>query len=253
MKKKIISLCLVLALAATAVVGASLAYFTDNAAQTNTFTSGSVGLSLDEAVVEKDDDGNLVATDERTGSDQSYKLYPGMTVTKDPLITLDDDSEDSYVAAKITITGDLLDLYGADTAEPKTYYNLDVTKFVSGGLIQPGSTQSFNWNGLSMIYTDAAGNVYYQDASAGNNGASSVWVMYIFVKDIQEAEDTIQLFTTLTVDADFDNAEMEKLNGASVKVEAYAVQAYGFAATAATDAADCFNAITTAFPTEFPL
>lgn len=251
MKKKIISLCLVVALAATAIVGASLAYFTDSAAQTNTFTSGSVGLSLSEAVVKKDGAGNLVATATRTSGNQSYKLYPGMTVTKDPLITLDDDSEDSYVAAKITITGNLLDLYGADTATPKTYFNLDVTKFVSGGLINPGSTQSFNWNGLGMVYTDAAGNVYYQDASNGNKGASSVWVMYIFVKDIQEAKDTIQLFTTLTVDSDFDNAEMEKLNGASVKVEAFAVQTYGFTATTAADATDCFNAITTAFPGEF--
>lgn len=252
MKKKIVSLCLVLILALTAIGGATLAYFTDTKAQTNTFTAGKVEISLDEAQVKKDGNGNLIAdtAKDRTTEDQSYKLYPDMTVTKDPTITLKDGSEDSYIAAKITIKGDLLDLYGADTATPKTYYNLDITKFVSGGLIQKGSTQGRNWNVLDMIYTDAAGNVYYQDASKGNLGDKSEWVIYVFVKDIKKAKDTIQLFTTLTVDKKYGNDEMAKLNNATVKVEAFAVQAYGFT-TDATDATDCFTAMTKAFSTEF--
>lgn len=251
MKKKIIALCLVVALAATAIVGASLAYFTDTDDQTNTFTAGKVDIKLDEVVVEKNDEGNLVSTETRTEEDQTYKLFPGMTVAKDPTITVASDSEDSYIAAKITIKGDLLDLYGADTANPKTYYNLDITKFVSGGLIETGSTQSWGWNGLSMIYTDTDGNVYYQDASKGNQGADSEWVIYIFIKDIKKANDKIVLFETVTVDKDYGNTEMAKLNNTTVKVEAYAVQTNGFTTTA-TDASDCFTAITTAFPTAFP-
>lgn len=46
MKKKIIALCLVVALALTAVVSGSLAYFTDTDAKTNTFTVGSVDIEL---------------------------------------------------------------------------------------------------------------------------------------------------------------------------------------------------------------
>lgn len=250
MKKKIISLCLVVALAMTAIGGATLAYFTDTASQTNTFTAGKVDIKLDEAIVDKDSKGNLVATNDRTEDAQTYKLYPAMTVAKDPTITVASDSEDAYIAAKITIKGNLLDLYGADTATPKTYFNLDITKFVSGGLIQNGSTQGWNWNGLSMIYTDTAGNVYYQDASNGNKGDKSEWVMYVFVKDIKKADDKIVLFDKITVDAKFDNAEMAKLNGATVKVDAYAVQTNGFT-TDASDASDCFNAMKTAFPTDF--
>lgn len=255
MKKKVTAVCATVALAAVALGGATLAYFTDTDDQTNTFTAGKVGISLDEAVVDKDELGNLAPTYKdnepvRTSADQTYKLYPGMTVVKDPTITLDAGSEDSYVAAKITIKGDLLDLYGADTATPKTYFNLDITKFVSGGLIAPGSTQGWNWNGLSMIYTDAAGNVYYQDAANGNKGASSEWVVYVFIKDVKEAGDAIELFNTITVDGSYDNPEMAKLNDSKITVEAFAVQAYGFT-TDATDATDCFKAMTEAFPTKF--
>lgn len=48
MKKKIISLCLVLALALTAIGGATLAYFTDTDEAKNTFTLGSVEIELHE-------------------------------------------------------------------------------------------------------------------------------------------------------------------------------------------------------------
>lgn len=46
MKKKILALCLVIALAATAIVGGTLAYFTDTDDATNTFTVGGVKIAL---------------------------------------------------------------------------------------------------------------------------------------------------------------------------------------------------------------
>lgn len=46
MKKKILALCLVVALAVTAVVGGTLAYFTDTDKETNTFTVGNVDIDL---------------------------------------------------------------------------------------------------------------------------------------------------------------------------------------------------------------
>ena len=48
MKKKIIALCLIVALAATAVIGGTLAYFTDTDEETNTFTMGNVRIDLKE-------------------------------------------------------------------------------------------------------------------------------------------------------------------------------------------------------------
>lgn len=52
MKKKIMALCLVVALAVTAITGATLAYFTDTETKTNTFTMGDVDIQLDEVFPE---------------------------------------------------------------------------------------------------------------------------------------------------------------------------------------------------------
>ena len=52
MKKKITALFLCVALAAIAIVGASLAYFTDTKTAANTFTLGNVKIALDEADVD---------------------------------------------------------------------------------------------------------------------------------------------------------------------------------------------------------
>ena len=49
MKKKVTALCLCVALLAVAVVGASLAYFTDTKSATNTFTVGNVKIDLIES------------------------------------------------------------------------------------------------------------------------------------------------------------------------------------------------------------
>ena len=46
MKKKILTICLIVALAATAIIGGTLAYFTDKDEATNTFTAGGVKIDL---------------------------------------------------------------------------------------------------------------------------------------------------------------------------------------------------------------
>lgn len=67
MKKKIVALCLVIALAATAVIGGTLAYFTDTDEETNTFTLGNVEIDLKETF----DEQNAVL---RPGSQTSNKI-----------------------------------------------------------------------------------------------------------------------------------------------------------------------------------
>ena len=244
-KKKILALSLIVCLLATAVVGGTLAYFTDTEDATNTFTAGSVDITLDEAIVEEvtdktavDADGNriygdLIATGDRTEGDQTYRLYPGQKVTKDPTITIADYSEDCYVAAKVIVKGDIHSLIGVDG-----YDNIDIHQLVSGGLVVENATQIQDWNGLSMVYeTDEC--VIYQDADKENN----TWTMYIFVTEAMAKGEDFVLFDTMTIHDDWDNAEMAKINGMTIKVEAYAAQEYGFV--------DCFEAITTAFPGAF--
>lgn len=232
MKKRIFTVALVVALLATCFAG-TFAYLTDTDEQTNTFTAGNVYISMDEAVVKKDETtGNLVATDERTDEDQEYHLFPGMTVTKDPTIKVE-ESEPAYVAAKVTVTGDLYDLIGVEG-----YDNIDIHKLASGGLITTDAAQETGWNGLSMVYkTDAC--VIYQEADKVNN----TWVLYIFMNGPQAVGTQIELFNTLTIPAAWDNAEMTKINGMEILVQAFATQTNGFA--------NCFEAITKAFPDNF--
>jgi predicted ribosomally synthesized peptide with SipW-like signal peptide len=236
MKKKIFAIVLCVAMLAIAVIGGTMAYFTDTDAQTNTFTAGKVDISLDEAIVEKNAAGNLVATGSRTDETQTlqnYHLFPAMSITKDPTITVAADSEDAYIAAIVTITGDIYDLIGV-----AGYDNIDITKLASGGLMAKASTQVQGWNGLSMVYeTDDC--VIYQDADKANN----TWTLYIFMKAAQVANAKVVLFDTLTIPAAWDNAEMAKINGMNIVVNAYATQTNGFA--------DCYTAITTAFESAF--
>ncbi len=82
MKKKIIALCLTVCLAAVAVVGGTLAYFTDTDEATNVFTTGKVDIALKENF-----DRN------------NAKLLPGIenAVTKEVSIKVESGSEDAYV------------------------------------------------------------------------------------------------------------------------------------------------------------
>ena len=57
MKRKLIAICLCVALAAVAVVGASLAYFTDTKSATNTFTVGNVEIKLIESKLHRQGSG----------------------------------------------------------------------------------------------------------------------------------------------------------------------------------------------------
>ena len=73
MKKKIVSIALVLCLALVAIAGASLAYFTDTDDATNVFTSGKVDITLNEVFDE-----------------ENAQLIPGVDIQKDVTISLSD-------------------------------------------------------------------------------------------------------------------------------------------------------------------
>ena len=232
MKKKITALFLVAVLALTAI-GGTLAYFTDTDAQTNTFTAGKVGIKLDEAIVTVDEEtDNLVATNERTEENQEYILHPGIVVAKDPTITVDADSLDAYVASVVTIKGELYDLIGIDG-----YDTINVHALASGGLLANDGGAYTTWNGLFGYMTEEC--FIHQVADKANN----TWTMYIFMNETQAAETEIVLFDTLTIPAEYDNAEMAKINGMTIEVNAYAAQQEGFV--------DCFDAMTNAFDAAF--
>lgn len=77
MKKKILATCLVVCLLATAIIGTTLAYFTDTDEKTNTFTVGNVNITLTEP--------NWDAS----GVEDAPEVYPGEPLAKDPTVTND--------------------------------------------------------------------------------------------------------------------------------------------------------------------
>ena len=77
MKKKLVAGGLVAALAATAIGGATLAYFTDKESKDNTFTVGNVQIDLTEPAW----------TAEGGGAEQAKEAYPGEALAKDPTVT----------------------------------------------------------------------------------------------------------------------------------------------------------------------
>lgn len=90
---------LLLALCAVSLVTASvfgtMAYLTDNKTVTNTFTVGSVAITMDEADV---DDSTPNADRDQANS---YKLLPGHEYTKDPTIHVASTSEECYLFVKV--------------------------------------------------------------------------------------------------------------------------------------------------------
>lgn len=92
-KALLMSLCAVLLVAAS-VLG-TMAYLTDSKDVKNTFTVGNVTITMDETDVD-----DSTPNKERDQAN-SYKLMPGHTYTKDPIIHVDANSEDCYLFVKV--------------------------------------------------------------------------------------------------------------------------------------------------------
>ena len=96
-KALLLALCALMLVVTT--VFTTLAYLTDTESVTNTFTIGNVAITLDETKVDANGDPATPAT--RVSDDQSYKLVPNKTYTKDPVVTVLANSEAAYVFVKV--------------------------------------------------------------------------------------------------------------------------------------------------------
>ena len=138
MKKKIVAICLCLALAAIAIVGATLAYFTDTKSATNTFTVGNVKIDLIESRYHRQgsggsgdtsipaptqtasgmkyvSDGATIFTDEEIKADaanylnyigeRGKNMVPGKNIAKSPYV-INTGANDAYVRIRVMIPSD---------------------------------------------------------------------------------------------------------------------------------------------------
>ena len=149
MKKKITALFLCVALAAIAIVGASLAYFTDTDNETNTFAVGNVKIDLIEQ--ERGENGLQPFTQNKklspiVGSAQGEKDELGMPTAKnyvDKMVTIENTgSEKAYIRAYFAIPSALDDGYETFNA------GMNVLHFNFGNKVENGvitSTEGVEW------------------------------------------------------------------------------------------------------------
>lgn len=191
MKKKLIAIFLCVALAAVAIVGASLAYFTDTDTKTNVFTTGKVDITLNDTF------------------EQGSKLVPAVVeedgtinnaVEKTVSVTNDKGSEDAYVRVHIAIPTSIRSLIGLWTFEGAE-----------------------NWEGASDTRVDTP------NYTTTINGVS--YDVFVFTyTDVLTAEDsTSNILDAVTMEDTATNDEIAAVNGTfNIIVFAEGTQAAGF-------------------------
>ena len=202
MKKKILVACLCVALAVLTIAGTTLAYLTSKDTVTNTFTVGNVSIKLDEA--KANTDGSLYDNGTTRVDANSYKLIPGHTYNKDPMVTVLEGSESSYIKMTVTFSNAAeLDAIFADKG------GADMTSIFNG-------YDSSNWIYKGNTKDDAAHTRTYE-----------FWYKEtVAALDNDVALDA--LFDSITVPGFITNAQLKTIEGMTITVNAYAIQADGF-------------------------
>ena len=206
MKKKILVACLCVALAVLTIAGTTLAYLTANDQVVNTFTVGNVQIKLDEAKANAD--GTLVANADRVNAN-SYKLIPGHTYNKDPMVTVLKGSEESYITMTVTFT---------KAAQLDAIFAPD------------GATLTSIFNGYDSTNWTAKGNTKDTDA---NTRTYEFWYKETVAAPTADVA-LDALFDSITVPGTITKDQLATIEGMTITVNAYAIQADGF--TGAADA-----------------
>ena len=198
--KALLVVACALLLVAASVFG-TMAYLTSTDTVTNTFTVGKVNITLDEAKVNTD--GMPVTPAERVKKN-SYKLLPGHTYTKDPTVTVKAGSESSYVKMTVTFSkANELDAIFAPTGA-------DLTSIFKG------------YNAANWI---AKGNT--KDATANTRTYEFWYKEAVGAPTADVALDA--LFDSITVPGTITAEQLATIEGMTITVNAYAIQADGFA------------------------
>ena len=198
-KALLLSLCAVLLVAAS-VLG-TMAFLTSKDEVVNTFTVGSVKITLDEAMANPD--GSLVGDADRVKAN-SYKLLPGHTYNKDPMVTVLKGSEDSYIKMTVTFSNaSALDaIFAPDGANLTTIFN----GYDSSNWTYKGNTKNAADNTRTYEF-------WYKEAVAAPDGNVALDA----------------LFDSITVPGSITNEQLKTIEGMTITVNAYAIQADGFA------------------------
>ena len=261
MKKKITALCLCVALLAVAVVGASLAYFTDTDKATNTFTVGNVSIELIESRFHREGNDNSGDTSipdpEQTASGMQYvtpghkaftddeikedaktyataylavkgeNMVPGRGVAKCPYV-VNTGANDAYIRIRVMVpsaaNNDFVD--GEDGGVITNQWCS--TSFISGEFIDEKGN---GWNNAPAIdrNVDKGGKQYdvytFTRTEPLKAGAMTEWNVWNFI-GINKTATSADIQKAIDAGAITANGDTMTLN---VLVEADAIQSEGFA------------------------
>lgn len=199
--KKMIMAVVAIVLIVVISVSATFAYLTADDVVVNTFTVGKVAITLDEADVNTD--GSPVEGAERV-KENSYKLLPGHTYVKDPMVTVKEGSEASYIKMTVTFSeaADLDAIFAPTGADLTSIFNgYDSTTWIYKGNTEDATKDTRTYE---FWYKDAVG-----------------------APDADVALEA--LFDSITVPGTITNEQLETIEGMKITVNAYAIQADGFA------------------------
>lgn len=198
--KALLVVACALLLVAASVFG-TMAYLTSQDTVTNTFTVGKVAIKLDEA--QANTDGSLVANAERVKAN-SYKLLPGHTYNKDPMVTVLSGSESSYVKMTVTFSkaSELDAIFAPGGADLTSIFNgYDAANWIAKGNTK---NETANTRTYEFWYKEAVG-----------------------ARTADVALDA--LFDSITVPGTITGEQLKNIEGMTITVNAYAIQADGFA------------------------
>ena len=270
MKKKLTAIFLCIALVAIAIVGASMAYFTDTKEATNTFTVGNVKIDLIESRFHRVgmensgdtsipdptttvsgmkyvEDGKAAFTDEAIKEDaakytdyigdRGQNMVPGRGVAKCPYV-VNTGKNDAYIRIRVMVPTAANNDY-VDVKEGGVITNMWCSTATISGEFQHGS-KGENWPVITKEgYTDEKGLKYDVYTFIRNEpleaGAMTEWNVWNFI-GIDKKADSADI--QKAIDA---RAIIKGPNGTGmtlkVLVQADAIQAEGFADAAAAWAA----------------
>ena len=208
-KTKALGLMMAAVLLVTATIFGTMAYLTSTDEVVNTFTVGSVAIQLDEA--KANTDGTLVEGADRVDAN-SYKLLPGHTYAKDPMVTVLSGSENSYIRMTVTVSkaAELDAIFDPQKANLLSIFN---------------GYDSTNW-----IYQGET------DDTTNNTRTYEFWYKDT-VSALEEDVALDALFDSITVPGEINNDQLNTIEGMTITVNAYAIQADGFNDAAAAWAA----------------
>ena len=200
MKKKLMTVLALVLVIAMSVAG-TYAYLTSADRVVNTFTVGDVKIKLDEA--KANPDGSLVANADRVKAN-SYKLLPGHTYNKDPMVTVLKGSESSYVKMTVTFSNaaELDAIFDPKGADMTSIFN----GYDSTNWIYKGNTENTGDNTRTYEF-------WYKEAVAAPTADVALDA----------------LFDSITVPGTINNDQLATIKGMTITVNAYAIQADGFA------------------------